>query len=583
MQEISPYNRAVLREKGLDKAAVKAGIQKLREKAEVGAIYLELQMVHKEVDFKPTVAQINKALKAVGIEKELPSVAGKAITQYMVELDKSGLSNITSDQQQYLDLMTACAGSPMKDRTGDDYEKFREVSADLLKFDAEPVTVGTELNFGSPNQMQHFLYVMLGLPIRRHTKVTRGSKRDELGHGGGPATNEAAIQLAIAEDCTGADAWKGDVLRNLIVYTKCDTREKLYWKPYPLWKHPIDGMMHPQINQSATVTHRPTGSSPNLLQVSKKDGGRTRSVFIGGQTEKGEDYVYISVDFSGQELRIIASETKDPVMLDAYIGENKKDLHTVTACAIGKSYIEKTAPDFDLGSLVWDGEYIDYAFFDHIRKEEPINEQVLVKLLKLVRGAGKELNFGVAYGAGPTTIAMGLFIPVEVARVLMESLFARYVRLPIWKEEVWDFAEKHGYVETVYGPRRHCWPDIISSDTGTKSRMQRQVANFVIQGTAADILKVVMTAAKHEGIFLDTGAILLAPIYDQLAARVPTSIAVEYITRISACMSVTPPGHQVPMVPEASIGLNWGMQKELGAYPSEDKILKALEDLYADV
>lgn len=577
-KEIKGFERAKLRDKGLDVEIVKTKLEELKVKLSLNSNYVPVSEVYKEVEFKPTVSQINKVLVALGTDVLIESIAANKITEVLALLDGRE-EETTEEVSEYLELLVACVGKEMKARAGDNYEAFRSKSAEILKYSVEPITVGTELNFGSPTQMQYLLYVVLGLPVRRYTKVTRGSKRDELGFEGSPSTNEKAVQLAIAEDCTGKDAWKSDVLKAMILYTKCDTRFKLYWKPYPLWKHPKDGNLHPQIRQSATVTHRPTGNSPNLLQVSKKDGGHVRSVFVGGQTTEGEPMVYVSIDFNGQELRILASETKDPVMLDAYIGENPKDLHTVTGCAIGKSYISKLYPAFDLSLILWNKDVINYDFFRNILDNEPVNEQELIKVLKAVRNASKTINFGVAYGAGPLTIALGLLIPVETAKELMEALFSRYERLPEWKEEVWEFARKHGYVQTPYGTRRHCWPDIISRDRGLSGRMERQVANYRIQGCGAEILKIVMTNAAKEGIFKDTGAILHGPIYDEIASRVPVSKVYEYVTRLSNCMAITPPGHQVPMVPEVSIGVhNWGYQKELGAFPSEESINKLLED-----
>lgn len=574
-KDIEPFEREKLKEKGDEDYAVK--LDALKAKIHEASIYKTPATFYKDVEFKPTVTQINAVMGYLEVGKEnhmpdLKDVSAKGIMSYLVEVEAIVK---TTETDKFLNLLAPCVGKQLKDREGDDYVKFSEFAAQVLKANSVPVQIGTQLNFGSPVQMTHLLYAMLGLPIRLRTKMQRNSKREQLGfREGGPSTQENAMQLAIAEDCTGEHEWKAGVLKAVMVINKCNTRKGLYWKPYPLWRHPRDGKMHPQIKQSATVTHRPTGSSPNLLQVSKGD---VRTIFVGGETRDGEPYVYVSIDFSGQELRIIASETEDPVMLDAYIGENPKDLHTVTACTIGKDYISKLSPSFDLNQITWDGDVIDYDFFARIRQEEPADAPVMVKLFKEVRAAAKTINFGVAYGAGPQTIARGLFIPVELAKALMDALFARFVELPKWKEMVWREAEKKGYVETVYGSRRHCWPDIISKDKALKSRMQRQVANFKIQGTAADILKVVMS--QSASVFKETKAYLVGPVYDEICSRVPTSKVVEYVESMSELMAITPPGHKVPMVPEVSIGLNWGEQKELGAFPSEAKINKVLEGL----
>ena len=174
---------------------------------------------------------------------------------------------------------------------------------------------------------------------------------------------------------------------------------------------------------------------------------------------------------------------------------------------------------------------------------------------------------------------MQLMIPRQVAEELVDALFSRYKRLPIWKEEVCEFGRNHGYVETAYGNKRHCWPNIVSKDGMLKSRMERQVCNFVVQGTASDILKIVMTEAYKQNVFSDTGATLLAPVYDEVASRVPKNKVVEYVNRMSSIMHIKTPGLAVPQIPEVSIGETWGYQKELGAFPKEEDILKCLEEI----
>lgn len=563
-KELEDYTRLTLREKGKSKTEIQAKLDDLKESILEASRYIEPRQIKPEPDFVPTVLQINKVLQLAGVELELVSVSQTAVTNLMIEAEMKKV------RHPVLQALGGCAGKQLKTRAGREYEVFEQVCKEVLTEAVQPVTIGTELNLDSPKQMTHLLYAMLGLPIRMRTKVTTDSARDKMGLEGGPSANEKAMQVAAAEDCSGPNEWKRTVLLNIIEINKCRTRSKLYWTPYPLWVHPKDGMIHASINQSATVTNRPTGTSPNVLQVSKKDGGHVRSIFVPGQ-----GYAYISIDFAGQELRITASETKDPVMLDAYIGDEPKDLHTVTACAIAKPMIDRIFKGADTSELVWDGSVLDYKFFRKVLEAD--EKTPTLSLLKKVRAAAKTLNFGVVYGAGAMGISTQLMIPYEVAQALIDALFSRYKRLPDWKEEVWEFARTHGYVETAYGSRRHCWPDIISKDGNLRSRMERQVCNFAVQGCAADILKIVLTNAHQEHVFRDTGAIMLAPIYDEIAARVPVDNAVEYINRMSHLMAVKTPGHQVPQVPEVSIGRdNWGYQKELGAFPSDDMILTEL-------
>jgi DNA polymerase I-like protein with 3'-5' exonuclease and polymerase domains len=77
------------------------------------------------------------------------------------------------------------------------------------------------------------------------------------------------------------DEWKFRVLELVLILRAIRTRRSLYYVPYPKWVSPIDGMIHPGLRNCGTVTRRPSGSSPNILQVSKiKDEGKMRSTFL---------------------------------------------------------------------------------------------------------------------------------------------------------------------------------------------------------------------------------------------------------------------------------------------------------------
>ena len=104
------------------------------------------------------------------------------------------------------------------------------------------------------------------------------------------------------------------------------------------------------------------------------------------------------------------------------------------------------------------------------------------------------------------------------------------------------------------------------------------MVNATIQGCAADILKEVMATCYRERVFTDTGAVMIAPVYDELVASVPRETVVEFSLRLKQAMEVTPPGHRVPMLAEFSYGANdWGNLVEVGDNINEEIILSALD------
>ena len=189
----------------------------------------------------------------------------------------------------------------------------------------------------------------------------------------------------------------------------------------------------------------------------------------------------------------------------------------------------------------------------------------------------KATNFLFAYLGEAHTLSQRLIIPFEEADQMMEAAYRTYPGVQPWQLEVIDFARKHGYSKTAYGSRRHIASDIFSSDNSANKRMQRQAVNAVIQNGAADILKIVLTNCWTTNLWEDTGSTLLAPVYDEITASVPTDTIVEYIDRLVEIMEITPPGHVVPMVADVSLGRNWRDQIEIGVRPSAEKILAAVE------
>jgi DNA polymerase I-like protein with 3'-5' exonuclease and polymerase domains len=287
------------------------------------------------------------------------------------------------------------------------------------------------------------------------------------------------------------------------------------------------------------------------------------------------EYVIVSADWAGQELRILASESRDPVMLDAYLGENKKDIHSVTASGIAPTFFRQAffRTQYDLPeeyASVYDVTYEDFVL--------ELHSEDLGKPLTKIRKSAKETNFLMSYLGGYTTLAERLMIPGRLAKEIFAATFARYARIQPWQQEVIEEARRKGYSESVYGSRRHATKDLFSSDDGVRTRMERQLVNHVIQGGAAGILKTVLSEAHRTKLFEETGALLIAPVYDELTSSVPRESVWEYCCRLKAEMELTPPGHAVPMVAEFSVSSeSWGSLVEIGSNFSEADLLGALE------
>lgn len=596
------YLQAKYRDAGLDAEKIKVKLMEFKDSCVKSSAYVPHGTIREEVSFIPTPNKIHNLITMLGLAPEgyeFKSVSASKITEFLVKAARRNAAEgypepeLEKDRQDFLAALTAAAGDPIKHRQGEQYQAFLDVALRILGHFAKARSVGDELNLDSPNQMQQLLYCKLGLPIRKRSKVQRGSSRDKLGFPGSPGTDSKAMNMAIAEDCPEGD-WRREVLKKVIEVKAAMTRFELYYRPYPLWKHPKDGMIHPGIRNCGTVTRRPTGTSPNVLQVAK---GETRTIFI----PRYDDHVVIAIDFSGQELRITGSESRDKVLIDAYTGGGFetdqygmkhpiiKDIHSVTACTFAKNIIknELGADYLGLFNILIDGK-MDYDQFIKILDGEVVlklpNETDAKKVKAVItkcRKMAKIVNFLIIYGGTAGTLAMGLGVPTSFAEMIMDMVFTGYPRLGPWQKETIKFAYDHGYVKTAFGTWKHVSADIRSKDGYLSSRAERQAVNQTVQGCAADILKIVMTEAYKTRLFEETGSVLIAPVYDEIASSVPMKNAFEYSQRLQAIMNLTPPGHAIPMMGEVSLGLNWGEMEELGDNPAEQVMVEAFNKLKA--
>lgn len=584
---------------GMGSERLKAEMQTILFKYIEECTYKPYVEAKRAVEFVPTPKQIQEIARHLGLPEgeqyDLPSTAGKRLVDWLVtvnDLVYNSDHEFEASIEDFTKLLGA-ASSQINKRAGDEYEAFRAFCQGVAEHHAPTFWTGDELNFGSPKQMTALLYLKLGLPLRVRAKVDRGSTRDKWRCEGSPSTNEKALQTAIAEDCPEGD-WRREFLKLITEINSAMTRKSLYWVPYPNWVRPDTGMVHGSIKNNGTVTRRPTGGQPNLLAMSK---GAVRRIVI----PRFNKHVIVSIDFSGQELRITGSEAKDPSFIEAYTGGGTyvdefgmtrqivKDVHSVTGCMFAMEVLRREL-DSSLLNIMELDEFgkMGYAQFKAIVSDGVLalsqldlkkeDADLVVKAINKVRKMAKAVNFLICYLGSASTLAGNIGIPKAFAEQIMSAVFASYGRLAPWQEETIKLARQKGFVTTAFGNWKHVSEDILSRDGGKRSRAERQAVNQIIQGCAADILKVVLTQAEQQGIFHDPEkAVMYAPVYDEIVASVHMDYCFEYVERMQDIMNLTPPGHAIPMMGEVSIGLNWGDQDELGDRPAERKIINLFE------
>jgi DNA polymerase-1 len=179
------------------------------------------------------------------------------------------------------------------------------------------------------------------------------------------------------------------------------------------------------------------------------------------------------------------------------------------------------------------------------------------------RKAGKVLVLAISYGVGPDKIASSIGCTVEQARKLLKDFEAKFASIPKYKAKVVRMAKQvrpTPYVETIFGRRRYI-PDLNSKDIGLLSRAERQAFNTVIQGSAADIMKLALIRAHS--CFVDEPDInVVLTVHDELVTITPEDRAEETAEAIRQSMEgIHLNDITVPLKAEVYVVDKWGQAK----------------------
>ena len=221
-----------------------------------------------------------------------------------------------------------------------------------------------------------------------------------------------------------------------------------YLLPLPSLISEHDGRLHTTFNQAVAATGRLSTSNPNLQSIPVRTdlGRQIRSAFI---AEDG--HRLLSADYSQVELRILAHVSGEPVLREAF--ERGEDIHTRTAAEVlGKDPATLTRSERDVAKMV---------------------------------------NFGIIYGISSFGLAENLEIPRDEAQAYIDTYLARFPRVQEFIARTIAQAAADGYVTTLLGRRRPI-PELRASNRQTRSLGERLAVNTVMQGTAADVIKVAM-------------------------------------------------------------------------------------------
>lgn len=275
--------------------------------------------------------------------------------------------------------------------------------------------------------------------------------------------------------------------------------------------------IHTNYNQSGTATGRLSSSEPNLQNIPSRtdEGMKIREGFI-----PKEGYSLLAFDYSQIELRVLAELSKDENLIDAY--EKDIDLHSLTAKKL-----------FNLDE------------YEEISREQ--------------RAIAKIVNFSIIYGKTAFGLAKELGISNEEAKLYIERYFEQYPRVKELENKILEDARDKSYVRTMFG-RRRIIPELKSTNKNIKQQGERMAVNTVIQGSAADILKIVMVKL-HEVLKEKEDIFMLLQVHDELLFEVENEKLEEYIGIIRDIMENTIKLENIKLKTNIAYGKNWSEAK----------------------
>jgi DNA polymerase-1 len=246
---------------------------------------------------------------------------------------------------------------------------------------------------------------------------------------------------------------------------------------------PDTGRVHASFNQTVAATGRLSSSDPNLQNIPiRSDIGREiRRAFIAGPGN-----VLLSADYSQIELRLLAHLSGDPALIDAF--QQDLDIHTAVAAQV-----------FNVG---------------------------LAEVTREQRNSAKMVNFGIVYGITPSGLArrLGPGVSIESASKIISDYRARFARIGEFLDRCVHTAETNGYVETILG-RRRAIPQIHAGNPQQRALGERVAINTVVQGSAADLIKIAMIELYRNLPRTFANAKMLLQIHDELVFEAPQADA----------------------------------------------------------
>ncbi len=355
------------------------------------------------------------------------------------------------------------------------------------------LAAGREFSIDSPKQLAELLFDEHKLRVVKRTKTSR-------------STDAEVLEVLAVETAHPLPAL---VLDYRELTKLCGT----YVEPLPEMVSPRTGRLHPSYNQAIAATGRLSSSDPNIqnIPIRSAEGREVRKAFVASDS----NHLLLTADYSQIELRILAHLSGDEALLTAFREDH--DVHAAVA------------------AQVWG------VPIDRVTKDQ--------------RSRAKAINFGIIYGQGAFGLARSLGITQRDAADFIAQYKQRYGGIVSFMERCVKEAEQTGRVSTMLG-RQRAIPEIQSENRVRRALGERLAVNTVVQGTAADLIKIAMVRLYRQLGEGTSGSKLVIQVHDELVLDVPRNSAETTAELVRSEMS-SALALQVPLKVDVAWGDNW--------------------------
>jgi DNA polymerase-1 len=350
---------------------------------------------------------------------------------------------------------------------------------------------GKRFNINSPQQLSEVLFEDLKLsPVRKTAKRT------------GLSTDIGVLEILAKEH---------PLPGVLLEYRQLSKLKSTYIDTLPRLVNQKTGRIHTSFNQTVTATGRLSSSDPNLQNIPIRTdlGKQIRRAFI----PRDKNFLIMSADYSQVELRILAHFSQDQTLMSSF--KKGEDIHNRTASEVFGVRIDRVTPE--------------------------------------ERAIAKTTNFAIIYGVSAYGLSQQTDMTPQEAAMFIDVYFKTYPRVKEYIDRMIELTRKQGFVTTLLGRRRYI-PEINSSNRQKREFAERTAVNTPIQGSAADLIKVVMIDIAKE--LKGKKSKMILQVHDELVFEVHKD-ELNFIKEMVKDKMENTVDLEVPVKVDINVGGNW--------------------------